>query len=50
MEDCGHAVVTPRELSQKVFGRDKGHSRLEVSRQIQGSVCLGCGAQSFLAD
>lgn len=32
MEDCGHAAVTPRELSQKVFGRDKVHSHLEVSR------------------
>lgn len=28
------AAVTPRELSQKVFGRDKGRSHLEVRRQI----------------
>lgn len=44
------AAVTPCELSQKVFGRDKGHSHLEVCRQIRGSVYLGCGTQSLLAD
>lgn len=44
------AAVTPCELSQKVFGRDKGRSHLEVCRQIQGSVCLGCRTQSLLVD
>lgn len=44
------AAVAPHELSQRVFGRGKGRSHLEVYAQIQGSVCSGCAAQSLLAD
>lgn len=44
------AAVTPCELSQKVFRRDKERSHLEVCRQIRGSVYLGCGTWCLLAD
>lgn len=35
------AAVTPCELSQKMFGRDKGRSHLEVCRQIQRLCVFG---------